>query len=94
MTATRSSSAAPIAPPPEFGARLRWWRTTRRYSQLELANEAEISSRHLSFLETGRSRPSREMVIHLATVLELPLRDGNSLLTAAGFARAYSEIDL
>lgn len=94
MTATASPSAAPSTPPPEFGARLRWWRNARRYSQLELANEAEISSRHLSFLETGRSRPSREMVIHLATVLELPLRDGNSLLTAAGFAPAYSEIDL
>lgn len=94
MTATASPSAAPSAPPPEFGARLRWWRTARRYSQLDLANEAEISSRHLSFLETGRSRPSREMVVHLATVLELPLRDGNSLLTAAGFAPAYSELDL
>lgn len=94
MTATASPSAASNAPPPQFGARLRWWRTARRYSQLELANEAEISSRHLSFLETGRSRPSREMVIHLATVLELPLRDGNSLLTAAGFAPAYSEVDL
>ncbi|MDH3300056.1 MAG: helix-turn-helix transcriptional regulator [Acidimicrobiia bacterium] len=94
MTATTSPSAAPTAPPPEFGARLRWWRTIRRYSQLDLANEAQVSSRHLSFLETGRSRPSREMVIHLATVLELPLRDGNGLLAAAGFAPAYSEIDL
>lgn len=94
MTATASPSAARSAPPPEFGARLRWWRTARRYSQLDLAGEAEISSRHLSFLETGRSKPSREMVIHLATVLELPLRDGNGLLAAAGFAPVYSEVDL
>lgn len=93
MTAAVSPSAPSSSPPPEFGAQLRWWRTVRRFSQLSLANQAEISSRHLSFLETGRSRPSREMVIHLATVLELPLRDGNALLTAAGFAPVYSEID-
>ncbi len=94
MTATAPPSDTRSAPPPEFGARLRWWRCTRRYSQLDLANEAEVSSRHLSFLETGRSKPSREMVIHLATVLELPLRDGNGLLAAAGFAPVYSEVDL
>ncbi len=94
MTATASPSTADLAPPPEFGPRLRWWRVNRRYSQLELANQAEVSSRHLSFLETGRSKPSREMVIHLATVLELPLRDGNALLDAAGFAPVYSELDL
>jgi transcriptional regulator with XRE-family HTH domain len=86
MTATATRS--------DFGSQLRWWRTTRRYSQLELASKAEISSRHLSFLETGRSRPSREMVVHLATVLDLPLRDGNLLLNAAGFAPVYSEFDL
>ncbi len=77
-----------------FGSTLRWWRTTRRYSQLQLANEAEVSSRHLSFLETGRAQPSREMVVHLATVLDLPLRDRNDLLHAAGFAPAYSHSDL
>ncbi len=92
MSATSVISAS-STPPPEFGPRLRWWRTARRYSQLDLANEAEVSSRHLSFLETGRSKPSREMVIHLATVLELPLRDGNGLLTAAGFAPVWSEVD-
>ena len=86
MTATASRS--------EFGSQLRWWRTTRRFSQLELAGRAEISSRHLSFLETGRSKPSREMVVHLATVLDLPLRDGNGLLHAAGFAPVYTEFDL
>jgi transcriptional regulator with XRE-family HTH domain len=85
MTATATSS--------EFGASLRWWRTTRRYSQLELANQAEVSSRHLSFLETGRANPSREMVVHLANVLDLPLRDSNSLLHAAGYAPVYSEAD-
>lgn len=93
MTATDTSSG-PAAPPRDFGARLRWWRNARRYSQLDLANEAEVSSRHLSFLETGRSNPSREMVVHLATVLEVPLRDANGLLAAAGFAPAYSEVDL
>ena len=77
-----------------FGSALRWWRTTRRYSQLQLAVEAEVSSRHVSFLETGKAQPSREMVIHLATVLDLPLRDQNLLLHAAGFAPAYSETDL
>ena len=94
MTATAAPSVAASVPPPEFGARLRWWRNARRFSQLDLANEAQVSSRHLSFLETGRSKPSREMVIHLATVLELPLRDGNGLLAAAGFAPVYSQIDL
>lgn len=74
-----------------FGSSLRWWRTARRYSQLQLANDAEVSSRHLSFLETGRSRPSREMVIHLATVLDLSLRDRNALLASAGFAPAYPQ---
>lgn len=77
-----------------FGSTLRWWRTTRRYSQLQLASEAEVSSRHLSFLETGKARPSREMVIHLARVLDLPLRDRNLLLHSAGFAPAYSQSDL
>ena len=77
-----------------FGSALRWWRTTRRYSQLQLASEAEVSSRHLSFLENGRSRPSREMVVHLALVLDLPLRDQNALLHAAGYAPVYSHRQL
>ena len=80
--------------PATFGAGLRWWRTNRRLSQLQLANEAGVSSRHLSFLETGKARPSREMVIHLATVLDLPLRDRNALLHDAGFAAAYPHSDL
>ncbi len=77
-----------------FGSSLRWWRTTRRFSQLDLATEAEVSSRHLSYLETGKAQPSREMVIHLSTVLDLPLRDRNLLLHSAGYAPAYGERDL
>ena len=77
-----------------FGSTLRWWRTTRRYSQLQLAADAEVSSRHISFLETGKARPSREMVVHLATVLDLPLRDRNVLLETAGFAPGYPDHDL
>ncbi|MET1003641.1 MAG: helix-turn-helix transcriptional regulator, partial [Acidimicrobiia bacterium] len=68
---------------PSVGALLREWRTRRRMSQLDLASAAGISSRHLSFVETGRSRPSREMVLHLAEHLDVPLRDRNSLLVAA-----------
>jgi transcriptional regulator with XRE-family HTH domain len=63
-------------------------------SQLSLALEAEISTRHLSFLETGRTQPSREMVLLLARVLELPLRSRNELLTAAGYAPVYRETGL
>jgi transcriptional regulator with XRE-family HTH domain len=73
------------------GGLLRQWRLRRRMSQLDLALEANISTRHLSFLETGRSRPSREMVLHLAGQLGLPLRERNLLLTAAGFAAAFPE---
>jgi transcriptional regulator with XRE-family HTH domain len=73
------------------GALLRRWRERRRMSQLDLACEAEISTRHLSFLETGRSQPSREMVLRLAEQLEVPLRERNVLLAAAGFAPAFSE---
>jgi transcriptional regulator with XRE-family HTH domain len=72
-----------------IGDHLREWRRRRRLSQLDLACEADISTRHLSFLETGRSRPSREMVLHLAERLEVPLRDRNALLVAAGFAPAF-----
>ena len=79
---------------PPVGAMLREWRQRRRLSQLELALEAGISSRHLSFVETGRSRPSAEMVLHLAEELEVPLRDRNQLLLAAGFAPAFAQRDL
>src|SRR5262245_19288354 len=73
------------------GNLLRKWRERRRLSQLDLACEAEISTRHLSFLETGRSAPSREMVLRLADQLEVPLRERNVLLIAAGFAPAFPE---
>ena len=74
-----------------IGEQLREWRTRRHLSQLELAGLAGVSSRHLSFVETGRSRPSREMVLHLAERLEVPLRERNHLLLAAGYAPAYRE---
>src|SRR5215208_11132 len=73
------------------GNLLREWRMRRRMSQLDLACEADISARHLSFLETGRSSPSREMVLHLAEQLEVPLRERNSLLVAAGYAPVFRE---
>ena len=73
------------------GDLLREWRQRRRMSQLDFAVEAEISSKHLSFLETGRSQPSREMVLHLAELLDVPLRERNSLLIAAGFAPMFKE---
>jgi transcriptional regulator with XRE-family HTH domain len=73
------------------GDLLREWRRRRRMSQLDFAVEAEISSKHLSFLETGRSRPSREMLLKLAELLEVPLRERNRLLIAAGFAPVFTE---
>ncbi len=74
-----------------FARRLRDWRTRRRVSQLELAIRTETSQRHVSFLEQGRSRPGRAMVLRLAESLELDLRDRNDLLLAAGFAPAFPE---
>lgn len=79
-----------IAPQP-VGGLLREWRRRRRMSQLDLACEADISTRHLSFLETGRSLPSRDMVLHLAERLDVPLRERNVLLVAAGYAPVFSE---
>lgn len=77
-----------------FGDYLREWRQRRRMSQLDLALEADISTRHLSFLETGRSQPSREMVRLLAEKLDMPLRERNVMLASAGFAPVYSERSL
>lgn len=77
-----------------FGFQLRGWRNTRKLSQLELALQAGISQRHLSFLESGRARPSREMVLGLTETLDVPLRERNNLLTAAGFAPIYRQRDL
>lgn len=74
-----------------FGDHLRRWRHHRRLSQLDLADEAAISTRHLSFMETGRSVPSREMVLRLTERLGIPLRERNTLLVAAGYAPMYRE---
>jgi len=73
---------------------LRDWRRRRRLSQFELALESGVSARHLSFVENGRSRPSAEMVLHLAEQLDVPLRDRNQLLLAAGYAPAFAEREL
>jgi transcriptional regulator with XRE-family HTH domain len=79
---------------PDFAARLRKWRRQRGWSQLELAGRAEISQRHLSFLELGRSKPGRDMVERLASALGVGLREHNALLLAAGFAPIWQERDL
>ena len=78
----------------DVGLLLRRWRTTRRMSQLDLSAQAGVSARHLSFLETGRARPTREMILRLAEQLAVPLRSRNELLLAGGFAPAYAESDL
>jgi transcriptional regulator with XRE-family HTH domain len=78
----------------DFATRLRWWRQRRGWSQLELAGRAEISQRHLSFLEIRRAFPSRDMVARLATALDLSLRQQNELLVAAGFAPVWHETEL
>ncbi len=78
----------------EFPKLLRDWRKYRRFSQLDLALSAEISSRHLSFLETARSRPSREMIARLSDVLQVPLDGQNQMLIAAGFAPQYAATPL
>ncbi|WP_169544737.1 helix-turn-helix domain-containing protein [Sneathiella aquimaris] len=78
----------------EFGILLRRWRRVHGLSQLDLALAAESSARHISFIETGRSKPSREMVLHLCDVMELPLRERNRLLHAAGFSPAFKESPL
>ncbi|MFD1579497.1 helix-turn-helix domain-containing protein [Ramlibacter ginsenosidimutans] len=85
------ASPAPAAHALPFGEHLRAWRLRRRMSQLDLASEADISTRHLSFVETGRSAPSREMVLRLAERLDVPLRERNALLVAAGYAPMYRE---
>ena len=77
-----------------IGALLQYWRKAKSLSQLALAMEADVSPRHISFLETGRAKPSRDMVVLLATVLGIPLRERNHLLLAAGFAPLYREARL
>ncbi len=87
------ATTAPALPagPKSFGEQLRLWRQHRRLSQLDLADEAAISTRHLSFMETGRAAPSREMVLRLTDRLHVPLRQRNALLVAAGYAPMYRE---
>jgi transcriptional regulator with XRE-family HTH domain len=80
--------SAPVRPP-GFGALLRQWRVARRLSQLELSAATGVSTRHLSFLETSRAQPSRQIVLFLAEQLDVPLRDRNELLMSAGFAPSY-----
>jgi transcriptional regulator with XRE-family HTH domain len=83
-----------VADRPRVGPLLREWRQRRRMSQLDLALEAGVSARHVSFVETGRAKPSAEMVVQLAEHLDVPLRDRNALLLAAGYAPAYAQRDL
>lgn len=80
--------------PGTFGMLMRRWRLRRRLSQLDLAIEADVSARHVSFIETGRSSPSRAMVLRLARALDVPAREQNQLLVAAGLAPAYAERSL
>jgi transcriptional regulator with XRE-family HTH domain len=86
-----STPRPPGGGPPAFGTLLREWRERRRLSQLSLSCDTGVSTRHLSFLETGRARPSREMVLHLAEQLKTPLRARNTLLLSAGYAPAFPE---
>src|SRR6201997_3853019 len=86
-SALQTERARPI----HIGDHLREWRQRRHLSQLDLAGDADISARHLSFVETGRAAPSREMVLRLAERLEVPLRERNVLLIAAGFAPAFPQ---
>src|SRR5262245_9037715 len=97
MARTRTLAPGEAARPATesaFGRTLREWRTRRGLSQLALAVNADVSSRHLSFVETGRAQPSREMVLLLARALDIPLRDRNDLLAAAGYAPVYRATDL
>ena len=91
VTATKRAGRGGASP---VGTLLKQWRERRRMSQLGLSVEAEISTRHLSFLETGRAQPSRDMVLLLSRVLEVPVRKRNELLTAAGYAPIYRETTL
>jgi transcriptional regulator with XRE-family HTH domain len=88
---TGSSASARGETGVPLGALLQYWRRARNLSQLALAHEAQVSPRHVCFLETGRAKPSRDMVLHLADTLDVPLRERNGLLLAAGFAPIYRE---
>jgi transcriptional regulator with XRE-family HTH domain len=92
MTVTTLARRAPATPP--VGQLLREWRERRRISQLDLSIQADISARHLSFVETGRSRPTPGMILRLSEQLDVPLRERNALLLAGGYAPAYPEHSL
>src|SRR5690242_5385949 len=94
MNAQASTARAEPTRPHHVGDHLREWRQRRHLSQLDLAVDAEISARHLSFVETGRATPSRDMVLKLAERLNVPLRERNVLLVAAGFAPAFPQRSL
>ena len=95
LTRSRYGDAmSELAARPRVGPLLRDWRQRRRLSQLDLAVGAGVSARHVSFVETGRARPSAEMVMQLAEHLDVPLRDRNALLLAAGYAPAFAQRDL
>ena len=94
MTALTSPTRALSSTPSPFGERLRHWRQRRRLSQLDLAHVADVSTRHLSYVETGRASPSRDMVLRLLDRLDIPLRERNGLLEAAGYAPMYRERSL
>jgi len=89
-----NTPAVSAAPPDLFGPMLRTWRRRRGASQLALALQSGVSQRHVSFLESGRAKPSREMVVQLTTALDVPLRQRNTMLLAAGFAPVYRESNL
>src|SRR5262245_43944206 len=96
MTTAATGPAASAVTPADkgVGPLLRAWRERRRVSPLELALRADSSARHISFIETGRSRPSEEMVLRLAEHLDVPVRERNALLLAAGYAPHYPETPL
>src|SRR3954470_13358804 len=91
MNARTATARAEPGKPAHIGEYLREWRQRRHLSQLDLASDADISARHLSFVETGRALPSRDMVLHLAERLDVPLRERNILLVSAGYAPIFSE---
>src|ERR1700761_2101273 len=94
MVATEASVSTAASDSKGVGPLLRAWRERRRISQLELALRADSSARHISFVETGRARPSEEMVLRLAEHLDVPVRERNALLLAAGYAPHYPETPL
>src|SRR5580704_6221207 len=92
MKAMRTSINSGTKPPGgELGALLKHWRDTRHRSQFDLSIDTGVSQRHISFIESGRSAPGRQTLMDIAQALDIPLRDRNTLLLAAGFAPAYSE---